>query len=186
MTASRVPLPLGDVGWLLPTLTDPAERNHVTRLLAAADDGLHRLGQRLGAPPDELLWHLPANRFIFVRLGHGPDFPVTILTGEGGSDPIRMDVLLTPPGPGPFHRPGPPWQTYATVFLRCDAADPGCAYSHVVDTRTGPLTQTPTAAAAEVLAATEWLAQRLSGETEASLRRHDPDRGHPPTPRRRD
>lgn len=189
MTARTVPLPVGDVDWLFPTQADGAdraERERVRQLLDAADEDLHGLGQRLGADPDARLWDVSLNRFYYQRLGPEPEFPVTILVGEGGADRICVEVVLAPAGPGPFHSPGPPWQIRTTVFLRCDSADPGCSHGHVVDARTGPPVETPLAAAGEVRAATRWLLNRLAGETEDSLRAHDPDRGHPPTPQRPD
>jgi hypothetical protein len=186
MSSREVPLRLGDMAWLFPTLTDPVESDRARRLLDAADEAFHRLGQRLGAQPDGQLWNVPLNRFYYQRLGPEPERRITILVGEGGADPICAELLLTPAGLGPYHRPGPPWQTHATVFLRCDSADPGCSRGHLVDARTGPLVETPVAAAVEVEAATTWLSQRLADETEESLRRQDPDRGHPLTPQRPD
>jgi hypothetical protein len=186
MASREVPLPLGEIGWLFPTLADRAEHERVRQLLDAADEVLYRLGQRLGAQPDARLWNVLLNRFYYQRLGPEPDFPITILAGEGGADRICVEVVLTPAGLVPFHKPGPPWQIHTTVFLQCDSADPGCGRGHLVDARTSPLVETPIAAALEVQAATAWLLQRLADETEESLRTHDPDRGHPPTPRRLD
>jgi hypothetical protein len=186
VTSREVPLPLGEIGWLFPTLADHAEHKRVRQLLQAADEALYRLGQRLGAQPDAQLWNVPLNRFYYQRLGPEPEFPVTILAGEGGADQICVDVLLAPAGHGPYHRPGPPWQVHTTVFLRCDSDGTGCGLHHQVDTRTSSLFETPIAATTEVQAATAWLLQRLANETEESLRRHDPDRGHPPGPRHRD
>jgi hypothetical protein len=186
VTTRVLVLARGDLTWLFPTLTDPAEHNRVRELLEAADDAFYRSGKRLGAQPDAQLWDVPLNRFYYQRLGPGPVPPVAILVGEGGTDRIRTQVLLTPAGHGPYLRPGPPWQADARVFLRCDSADPGCGEGHVVDARTSPPALTPVAAAVEVRAATEWLLRRLANETESSLRAQDPDRGHPPAPQRVD
>jgi hypothetical protein len=185
MISREVPLPLGEIRWLFPALADRTERQRVQQLLNAADEALYRLGQRLGARPDARLWGVALNRFYYQRLGPEPDFPVTILAGEGGSGRIRVDVLCAPAGPGPYLHPGPPWQVDTTVSLRCDSDSAGCG-GHQVDTRTSPLAETPVAAATEVQAATAWLLQRLANETEDSLRRHDPDRGHAPAARHRD
>lgn len=186
VTSREVPLPLGEIGWLFPSLVDPAGHQRLRQLFQAADEALYRLGQWLGAPANAQLWNVPLNRFYFARLGPEPEFPVTILAGEGGHGQICVDVLLAPAGLGLYHRPGPPWQVHTTIFLRCDADDPSCGLLHQVDARTSPLVETPIEAATEVQAATAWLLQRLANETEESLRRHDPERGHPPVPRRRD
>ena len=177
---------MGETGWLFPSLADETEHQQLGRFLKAADEALYRLGQRLGAPADAQLWDVPLNRFYYSRLGPEPDFPVTILAGEGGHGTICVDVLLAPAGHGPYQQPGPPWQVHATIFLRCDGDDPGCGFAHQVDARTSPLVDTPSEAATELQAAIAWLHQRLANETEESLRRHDSDREHPPTPRRRD
>jgi hypothetical protein len=179
VTPREVPLPLGEIGWLFP---DPAEHRRIRQLLQAADDVLHRLGQRLGAPPDAQLWNVALNRFYFQRLGPAPELPITVLMGEGGHGQICVTVLLAPAGSAPYYRPGPPWQVDTTIYLRCDAGDAGCGL-HQVDARTSPLLDTPIEAATEVRAATAWLSRRLGEETEESLRDHDPGRGHPPMPR---
>jgi len=185
VTSRDIPLPLGEVGWLFPALADRAEHDRVRQHLQAADETLFRLGQRLGARPDAQLWGVPLNRFRYQRLGPEPEFPVTVLAGEGGSDPIWVDVLCAPAGSMPYHRPGPPWQVRTTISLSCDSDPTGCS-GHQVHTQTSPPVETPLEAATEVQAATTWLLQRLADETEDSLRKHDPNRRHPPTPRRRD
>lgn len=185
MTSRDIPLPLGEVGWLFPALTDRTEHDRVRQLLHAADESLFRLGQRLGARPDAQLWGVPLNRFRYQRLGPEPEFPVTVLAGEGGSDQISVDVLCAPAGSGPYHRPGPPWQVHTTISLSCDSDPTGCG-GHPVDAKTSPPVETPLGAATEVQTATAWLLQRLADETDDSLRKHDPKRRHPPAPRRRD
>jgi hypothetical protein len=185
MSSREIPLPLGEIGWLFPALADQMEHQRVQHLLQAADEALYRLGQQLGARPDARLWNVPLNRFYYQRLGPEPEFPSTILAGEGGSGQLRIDVLCTPAGCGPYLRPGPPWQVHTTIFLRCDSDSIGCG-RHQVDARTSPPVQTPIAAATEVHAATAWLHQRLANQTEDSLRMQDPDREHPPAHRRRD
>jgi hypothetical protein len=164
-------------------------RSDGTRPRSSASAGRRRdplpAGQRLGAHPDAQLWGVPLNRFRYQRLGPEPEFPVTVLAGEGGSDQIWVDVLCTPAGSGPYHRPGPPWQVHTTISLSCDSDPTGCG-GHQVDAQTSPPVETPLGAATEVQAATAWLLQRLADETEDSLRKHDPNRMHPPAPRRRD
>lgn len=121
---------------------------------------MFRVGQRLGARPDAQLWGVTLNRFHYQRLGPDPEFSVTILVGEGGADPVWVDVL-------------------------CDSDSIGCG-GHQIDARTSPPVETPLGAATEVHAATEWLRRRIADESESSLRRHDPNSGHPPAPRRHD
>ncbi|MFB9179391.1 hypothetical protein ACFFX1_14735 [Dactylosporangium sucinum] len=185
MTSRYIPLALGEVGWLFPALTERTEHDRVRELLQAADETLYRLGQQLGARPDAQLWGVPLHRFHYQRLGPEPEFPVTILAGEGGADQIWVDILCAPVGRGPYHRPGPPWQVHTTISLSCDSHPTICGV-HQVDARTGPPVETPIEAATEVQAAAAWLLQRLAAETADSLRKHDPNRGHPPPPRRRD
>lgn len=156
----EVPLPLGEIGWLFPALAHRTEHQRVQHLLQAADEALYRLGQRPGARPDARLWDVPLNRFYYQRLGPEPEFPATILAGEGGSDRTCVDVLCAPADHGPYLRPGPPWQVHATVSLRCDSDSIGCD-GHQVDARPGPPVETPVA----------WLLQRLANETEDSQRR---------------
>ncbi|MFG1872489.1 hypothetical protein [Micromonospora arborensis] len=185
MTYRHIPLPLGEVGWLFPALADRTEHDRVRQLLQSADETLFRVGQRMGARSDAQLWGVPLNRFCSQRLGPEPEFPVTILAGEGGSSQIWVDVLCAPAGSMPYHRPGPPWQVHTTISLSCDSDPTGCG-GHQVDAQTSPPVETPLGAATEVYAATEWLLQRLANESEGSLRKHDPKRGHPPAPRRHD
>lgn len=185
MTSRDIALPLGEVGWLFPALADRTEHDRIRQLLQVADETLFGLGQRLGARPDAQLWGVPLNRFRYQRLGPEPEFPVTILVGEGGSDQIWVDVLCAPARSGPYLRPGPPWQVHTTISLSCDSDPTGCGL-HQVDAQTSPPVETPLGAATEVQAATAWLLQRLADETEDSLRKHDPNRRHPPEPRRHD
>ncbi|WP_326557245.1 hypothetical protein [Micromonospora sp. NBC_01796] len=96
------------------------------------------------------------NRFRYQRLGPEPEFPVTILTGEGGSNQIWVDVLCAPAGSMPYHRPGPPWQVHTTISLSCDSDPTGCG-GHQVDAHTSTPIETPLNAATEVHTATEWL-----------------------------
>lgn len=186
MTSRTVPLPMGEIGWLFPSLVDPARHQQLRRLFQAADEALYRLGQCMGAPTGAQPRDVPLNHLHYLRLGPEPNFPVTILAGEGGHGRICLDVLLSPAGLGPYQRPGPPWQVHTRIFLRCGVDDPGCGFAHQVNARTSPLVDTPIEAATELQAAIAWLHQRLANETEESLRRNDADRGHPPTPRRRD
>jgi hypothetical protein len=185
VTSREIPLPLGEVSWLFPALADPSEHDRVRQLLHAADEALFRLGQRLGARPDAQLWGVPLNRFRYQRLGPEPQFPVTVLMGEGGSDQIWVDVLCLPAGSGPYHHPGPPWQVHTTIALDCDS-DPISSCRHYVYAHTSLPIKTPLGAASEVHIATTSLLQRLADQTEESLRKQDPKRGHPPAPRHRD
>jgi hypothetical protein len=185
VTSRDVSLPLGEVGWLFPALADRREHDQVRQLVQAADETLYQLGRRLGVRCDAQLWGVPLNRFRYQRLGPEPELPVTILVSEGGSDQIFADVLCGPSGGGPYIRPGPPWQVRTTISLCCDSDPIGCR-GHVVEARSSPHLATPIEAATEVQAATAWLLRRLLNETEHSLRELDPDRGHPPSPRRHD
>jgi hypothetical protein len=185
VTSRDIPLPQGEIGWLFPARADRTECDHIRHLLEAADETLFRLGQRLGARPDAKLWGVPLNRFRYQRLGPEPEFPVTVLVGEGGSDQIWLDVLCAPAGSGPYQHPGPPWQVHTTISLVCDSDPTGCG-GHEIAARTSPHVETPLGAATEVQAATAWLLERLAHETEDTLRKHDPNHRHPPVPRRRD
>lgn len=168
VTARDVVLLDGDVRWLFPTLTDPAEQIRVRDVLQAADDAVYRLGQLLGAPADAQVRGIPLNRLVYQRLGPEPEFPVTVLMAEGGTGQILTDLFCAPPGPGPYRCSGPSWRVDATIALSCDV-DPQSCSGHEIDTRFGPIVDTPAEAAAEVQAAAEWLLQRLAHETEQSL-----------------
>jgi hypothetical protein len=180
-----VTLSLGDVRWLFPALTDRTEHDQVGQVLRAADRTLFDLGQRLGARPDAQIGGVPLNRLLYQRLGPEPDFPVTILVSEGGSEEIWVEILCTPAGSGPYLRPGPPWQTTATILLGCDSDPSNCA-GHSIDVWASRPVESPLAASSAVMAATEWLRQRLSSVTAESLRSQDPQLGHPPAPPHRD
>jgi hypothetical protein len=185
MTTRDVALRQGDIRWLFPTLTDAAEQDAILHMLQTADDTICRVGQRIGVRPDAQIGDVPLNRFVYQRLGPEPEFPVTVLAAESWSDQICVSVLLAPTGNGPYPRPGPPWQVEATILVRCDSDPESCRW-HEVDVRRVQPVGTPMEAAAEVLAASVWLPQRLQAETEESLRSRDQYRGHAPAPRRVD
>lgn len=102
---------------------------------------------------------VPLNRLYYQRLGPEPELPVTVLLAEGGSDQIFVSVVCAPAGNAPYLRPGPPWQVNTTISISCDS-DPKSCTGHEIDTRTGRPVGSAIEAAAEVLAATEWLLAR--------------------------
>jgi hypothetical protein len=192
MDPRNVLLGCGDVRWVFPILAEVAELDAVCHALAAADELIFCVGQVLGARPDAEIGGVPMNRFYYQRLGPEPDYPVSILIAEGGSDTISVSVLCLPGDPdkgtrrsAPLLEPGPPWWVDAAISVSCDS-DPMTCAGHDISTWSGMLQQNPVAAAEEVMAAAAWLRDLVANETEESLRARDPNRGHTPVPRRRD
>jgi hypothetical protein len=183
----NIPLPKGEIRWVFPNLADTTESEAVRQALLDADATLHRVGRVLGADADHEVLGIPMNRIYFQRLGPEPDYPVTVLMAEGGSDQVEVFVLCTPGDaerpsrrPGQHRRPGPPWLVDAGISVSCDS---GTCAGHPVSHWSGVLRDDPVATASDVRAAAAWLLDQVTQESEMSLRARDPLRGHDPQQR---
>lgn len=161
--ADVVPLVDGDLAWVFGPDVDRAA---VLPQLTRSAENVQRLAAAIGGQAG---WK--GSGLEFVRCPGGGGYPPQELLGGYAQNPdwASFEVEVMPVTGG--------WVVSAEISVRCDA--PIDCGMHVIEQWDDRILAEPTAAAAELLAATEWLLARGTAERATYWREHDARSGHP-------